>query len=203
MITVQITNRLEKLPVDVRRLKKLARAICKRFGVARAGISIGIVGDREISVLNKRFLNHEGTTDCLSFDLSDEREPEGRKVFDLIVNGELALRAAARRGHEAQAELALYITHGLLHDLGFDDATAAQARRMHRTEDEILQHLGYGLVYNQGRPAADRRTVGGSAARNVRHQASDVTVTARRSPKRAVQPMDARRGSSGEQRRQR
>ena len=153
MITVQITNHLEKLPADVRRLKKLVRAICQQFGISQARISLGIVGDAEIAVLNKRFLNHEGTTDCLSFDLSDETEPAGRKVFDLVVNGALALREAVQRGHEAQAELALYITHGLLHDLGFDDATEEQARRMHRTEDEILQHLGYGLVYNHGRPA--------------------------------------------------
>jgi len=150
MITVQITNHFEKLPADARKLKKLVRAICKRFEVSQARISIGIVEDAEISVLNKRFLNHEGTTDCLSFDLSDELEPGEPKVFDLIVNGELAIREAARRGHDAQAELALYVTHGLLHDLGFDDRTAEQARRMHRTEDEILQHLGYGLVYNNG-----------------------------------------------------
>jgi probable rRNA maturation factor len=153
MITVQITNHFEKLPVEVAKLKKLVRAICKRFGISLARISIGIVDDAEISTLNKQFLNHQGTTDSLSFDLSDVREPEGRKVFDLIVNGELAVREAARRGHDAQAELALYITHGLLHHLGFDDATEGQARRMHQTEDEILQHLGYGLVYNHGRQA--------------------------------------------------
>ncbi len=150
MITVQITNHFEKLPADTPKLKKLVRTICRRFGVSKAGISIGIVDDAEISVLNKQFLNHEGTTDSLSFDLSEEREPEEPKVFDLIVNGALAVREAARRGHGAQAELALYVTHGLLHHLGFDDATAAQARRMHRTEDEILHHLGYGLVYNKG-----------------------------------------------------
>jgi probable rRNA maturation factor len=155
MVAVQITNRLEKLAVDVPKLQKLVRTICRQFGISRARISIGIVGDREITALNKRFLNHKGTTDCLSFDLSDETEPAGRRVFDLIVNGELALREAAQRGHAAPAELALYITHGLLHALGFDDATEAQARRMHRREDEILLHLGYGLVYNHRRPATD------------------------------------------------
>lgn len=150
MVTVQITNHFEMLPVDEAKLRKLVRTVCRRFGVSQARVSIGIVDDAEISMLNKRFLNHAGTTDCLSFDLSDETEPEGRRVFDLIVNAELALREAARRRHEAQAELALYITHTLLHDLGFDDATAEQAREMHRTEDEILQHLGYGLVYYDG-----------------------------------------------------
>jgi probable rRNA maturation factor len=147
MITVQITNRFEEPGTDTVRLTRLVRTICKRFGVSRASISIGIVGDAEMSRLNRQFLDHEGTTDSLSFDLSDGPEPEP-KVFDLIVNAELAAREAARRGHEAQAELALYIAHGLLHQLGFDDATAEQARRMHRTEDEILLRLGYGSVYN-------------------------------------------------------
>jgi probable rRNA maturation factor len=153
MITVQITNHSETLTADAPKLRRLVRAVCRRFGLAQARISIGIVDDAEISLLNQQFLNHQGATDCLSFDLSDAMEPGDRKVFDLVVNGELAIREAARRGHEAQAELALYITHGLLHDLGFDDATEEQARRMHETEDEILQHLGYGLVYNHGRQA--------------------------------------------------
>jgi probable rRNA maturation factor len=147
MITVQITNRCEERGADTVRLKKLVRTICKRFGVSHASISIGIVGDAEISRLNRQFLNQEGTTDSLSFDLSDGLEPEP-KIFDLIVNAELAAREAARRGHEAEAELALYVAHGLLHQFGFDDATPQQARRMHRTEDEILLHLGYGSVYN-------------------------------------------------------
>jgi probable rRNA maturation factor len=154
MITVQITDHFGKLPAEARKLRKLVRAVCTRFGIVRARVGIGIVGDAEITTLNRKFLGHKGPTDCLSFDLSDEMEPGAPRIFELIVNGELALREAKRRGHEAQAELALYITHGLLHQLGFDDATAARARRMHRTEDEILQHLGYGLVYNsRGRPA--------------------------------------------------
>lgn len=148
MITVRIRKQFRKAPADTSKLKKLVRTICTRFEVRQAAISIGIVDDAEISQLNKRFLSHEGTTDSLSFDLSDNADPQEPRVFDLIVNGELAVREAARRGHGADAELALYITHGLLHNLGFDDATPAQAGKMHRMEDEILQHLGYGLVYN-------------------------------------------------------
>lgn len=148
MITVRITKQF-RVSAYTPRLKKLVQAVCPRFGVAQAAVSIGIVDDAEISELNRKFLNHEGTTDCLSFDLSDEAAAEEPRVFDLIVNGEMAVREAARRGHSVEAELALYITHGLLHNLGFDDATAGKARKMHQTEDEILQDLGYGPVYNK------------------------------------------------------
>jgi len=146
MITVQIQKHFADVPADASKLRTLVRTVCKRFGVSKAIVSVGIVDDAEMRKLNKRFLNRTVTTDCLSFDLSDETEPA--RVFDLIVNGELAAREAARRGHGARAELALYVVHGLLHQLGFDDATVEQAKRMHRIEDEILQHFGYGSVYN-------------------------------------------------------
>ena len=61
----------------------------------------------------------------------------------------MAVRQANQRGHSSEAELALYITHGLLHNLGFDDSTKKQARKMHETEDKILQEFGYGIVYNK------------------------------------------------------
>ncbi len=60
----------------------------------------------------------------------------------------MALRQATLRSHSDQAELALYITHGLLHNFGFDDLEPSEAKKMHEKEDEILQELNYGLVYN-------------------------------------------------------
>ncbi|HON93357.1 MAG TPA: rRNA maturation RNase YbeY [Sedimentisphaerales bacterium] len=146
MITVRITKHYRTVSVDTARLRALVKAVCRRFEVREAVVSIGIVNDVEMAEFNMRFLRHEGTTDCMSFDLSDNREEA--KLFDLIVNVERAAREAARRGHSVDAELALYVTHGLLHNLGFDDATPAQAGKMHRMEDEILQHQGYGVVYN-------------------------------------------------------
>ena len=114
----------------------------------RATISVGIVDDHEIAKLNREFLKHRGTTDCLSFDLSDNPARRRGAVFDLIVNGEMARRQAAERGHSSGAELALYVTHALLHQLDFNDTDAKSAAEMHRTEDEILQYFGYGSVYN-------------------------------------------------------
>jgi probable rRNA maturation factor len=148
MNAIEITHEGDETPADIPQLEALVRAICEKFGLSGATISVGIVDDAQITELNERFLDHEGTTDCLSFDLSDDDDPDAPRVFDLIVNAQMAARQAAGRGHSAQAELALYVTHGLLHQLGFDDATAEQARKMHETEDEILQHAGFGVVYN-------------------------------------------------------
>ncbi|UCE47859.1 MAG: rRNA maturation RNase YbeY [Phycisphaerales bacterium] len=151
-IDVQIAMNFRGIDVSVPGLRKLVRTVCSSHGgYGKAGttyeISIAIVDDAEIRELNARFLDRRTTTDCLSFDLSDA-EDESR-IFDLIVNGEMAIRQAQTRGHPSEAELALYVTHGLLHNLGFDDSTRGSARKMHQAEDQILQQLGYGFVYNQ------------------------------------------------------
>ncbi len=157
-IVIQITGNFKTTDVSLSRLEELAKAVCSRFASprtaqARYEVSIAIVDDSEIRELNSRFLNHQTITDCLSFDLSDDEkskiENRRSKIFDLVVNGEMAVRQADLRGHSSEAELALYITHGLLHNLGFDDQTSDQARTMHETEDEILQQMGYGFVYNR------------------------------------------------------
>jgi probable rRNA maturation factor len=149
MITIQIAKNFQDIRVSLPRIKKLVRLICRRFQLTNATVSIAIVDNIQMRKVNTRFLNRKATTDCLSFDLSDEQASESDKSFELVVNGQSALKEADLRGHNAEAELALYITHGLLHNLGYDDSTGKQAKKMHEMEDEILQQFGYSLMYNR------------------------------------------------------
>ena len=149
-IVVQIAKNFDNLDINITKLKKLVRAICHRFKLPKATVSIAIVGNSEIRKLNNRFLNHNCATDCLSFDLSDSDDDfNTSKLFELIVNAEKAVEEANLRGHSSEAELALYVTHGLLHNFGYDDTEQGKAKEMHDTEDEILQQLGYSSVYNR------------------------------------------------------
>ena len=159
MIAVHLSQDVPEPRVPARSVRTLVRAVCARFGVHRAVVGVAIVGDRTMRELNRRFTGRRGTTDCLSFDLSDAGDPAGKRVFEIVANADQAAGEAGRRGHSVQAELALYVTHGLLHHLGLDDATPAQARRMHGLEDRILRELGYGDVYCV-RPVGRRASLG-------------------------------------------
>jgi probable rRNA maturation factor len=155
-IVVRIATNFKGINVCLPKFKKLVKTICNRFTGhqrqdTRYEISIAVVGDAEIRNVNSQFLNRKSTCDCLSFDLSDDEGPQSSKLFELVVNGEMAVEQANLRGHSSEAELALYITHGLLHNLGFDDSTRSGAQKMHDTEDEILQKFGYGPVYNRSK----------------------------------------------------
>jgi probable rRNA maturation factor len=146
-VVVQVAKKTGTASISPLRAKRLTETICKHLSLSKTTISIALVNDKQMRQLNKRFRNHNCSTDCLSFDLSD-RAASRRKLFELIINAEKAIKEAARRGHCCEAELALYITHSILHNLGFDDAGPKQAKKMHITEDKILQRLGFGSVYN-------------------------------------------------------
>jgi len=126
---------------------KLARTLSdtmRRCRCRKAHLSVRMLDSREISKLNRQYLGHRGATDVISFDLSDP----GARVFDLAVNAQRAAQEGRRRGHGAEAELALYVLHGLLHCLGYDDRCPEEAKAMHALEDEILEEHGYGVIYS-------------------------------------------------------
>jgi len=104
-----------------------------------AELSIALVDDDEIVRLNRRFLGRDGATDVLAFAYeSDEQALSG----EIVVNAEMAVRQAAGRPHSAADELLLYIVHGLLHLLGYDDHEAEDTRRMREREQEVLAASG-------------------------------------------------------------
>ena len=151
--TVKIAKHFKEIDVDFSRIESLVKSTCLCFGRSkippeRYEISIAIVDDTKMREINKQFLNQDLPTDCLSFNLS-ENDTNSAKSFELVVNAEMAVKEANLRGHSSEAELALYITHSLLHNFGFNDSTQKQAEKMHTIEDEILQQLGYGPVYNR------------------------------------------------------
>ncbi len=146
-IKIEIACDLEGLTVDAGKLEELAGQVCARFDMCPVSVSIAIVGDEEMLRVNKKFLDSDEQTDVISFDLSNENE--ALKVFELVVNADQALRQAKSRGHLPEAELALYITHGLLHNLGFNDIDEKDAAKMHAMEDKILREAGYGTVYEK------------------------------------------------------
>lgn len=145
---VEIDCEIENADLDIEAFEKLTIAICRRFDVTAAAVSIAIVGDNEIIDVNEKFLQKSTTTDVISFDLTEPGT--GERIFDIVINADEAARQAEKRAHPLNDELALYITHGLLHNLGFDDADDEDARQMHNTEDEILTQNGYGVTYRHG-----------------------------------------------------
>jgi len=143
--------------VDPARTVRDPAWIARRVGAAvealgaRGEVRVRVVGDAEMARLHEARTGVPGTTDVLTFDLRDE--PAGDLDTDVVVCVDEARRQAASRGHALEHELLLYIVHGVLHCLGYDDHDPAGAAAMHAREDEVLRAIGVGAVYaREGSP---------------------------------------------------
>jgi probable rRNA maturation factor len=137
---IAIASPQEIVPLDRSRLRQVARAVLEGEGVQEAEVSLALVDNPSIHQLNLRYLQHDEPTDVLSFPLSEPNA--ARLAGELVISAEMASAQAASRGHEVQAELALYVIHGLLHLCGYDDQTENQAQEMRQRERHYLGVLG-------------------------------------------------------------
>ncbi len=140
MSRISIASPQEIVPIDRGRMREVARAVLEGENVARPEISLAFVDNATIHALNKRYLDHDEPTDVLSFPLSEPRS--GRLAGEVVIGVEVAKEQAAERGHDVQAELALYVIHGLLHLCGHDDHDPAGAAAMRAKERHYLRLLG-------------------------------------------------------------
>jgi probable rRNA maturation factor len=122
-------------------------------------VSARVVGDEEMAEVHTEFCGVEGTTDVITFDLTDPEDgmaAKGVVEADLLLCYDEAERQAKARGHEARRELLLYIVHGVLHCIGHDDHDEAGYAKMHAEEDRLLGTLGVGTTF-----ASDQTPKGG------------------------------------------
>lgn len=107
-------------------------------------IAVRLIGDRAMAAANRKFLDHRGPTDVITFSYLNDPASlfPGDTAVELLVSLETAAREGARRKHATFGrELTLYIVHGLLHAAGEDDLSPGPRARMRRRERAVLRSL--------------------------------------------------------------
>lgn len=139
MLRIVVTNRQKGLRFSAERVRRAARIACG--GRWRSGTaSVVVVGGQEMAQLNRRHTGRAGETDVLAFDLRDLYDPAGVRG-EIVVNANRALEEARRRKIRAADELTLYVVHGMLHLIGYDDHCAGERKRMYSRETKALAAL--------------------------------------------------------------
>lgn len=129
-------------------------AALERLG-AVGEVRARLVEDAEMAAAHERHCGVPGTTDVITFDLTDGGSASAASLdVDLLVCVDEAERQARARGHELKQEVLLYVVHGVLHCLGHDDHDEADAAAMHAREDEILSAIGVGATFASGEAGA-------------------------------------------------
>ncbi len=165
---IDVCNQSATHQVDLKLLRSAIEHGLQIERVESAVVSITVVDNAAIHMLNKQHLDHDYPTDVISFQLdwacddpltdSPAATASGRAAGcsiegEIIVSVEYAAESAISVGWQTQDELTLYAIHGLLHICGYDDLTTSEKEIMRARERAVLGGLGLKPHY-----PADRET---------------------------------------------
>jgi len=128
---------------------------------ARGEVTVAIVSDRRMRVLNRTFRGQDYTTDVLSFPVGGRVEapraahrrastaratgadsPAVPSLGDIVIAAGVAARQAREQGHSLATEYRVLALHGLLHLLGYDHDDPSDQGRMARAEARLRRKAG-------------------------------------------------------------
>ncbi len=139
-------------PVIADEMVRLAEVVMIAEGLdAGTGVSITLVDEDTIALLNRKHMGKAGPTDVLSFPIEDaapgvppRRALDGPpvEIGDVVIAPSVVRSSAKRDAVGFEDELALMVVHGMLHLLGWDHVAEADAVAMERREEELLNLVG-------------------------------------------------------------
>ena len=152
---IPVTIRRRRPAVRVADLRAAVAAVWAAEGEGEPGVELTVLDDAAIRAVNSEWLGHDFATDVIAFSYGGAPSPDGI-AGEVLVSAETAAREAAARGLDPREELLLYVAHGCLHLLGWDDDSPARRRAMNARARAILR--GAGLL--APRAVAARRSRG-------------------------------------------
>ncbi|MBU1007353.1 MAG: rRNA maturation RNase YbeY [Candidatus Omnitrophica bacterium] len=140
-MSIDVTDLQGIIKLDKKKIKAAAARVLKFLGEADAELSLLLVDDDYIRLLNHKYLDIDSRTDVLAFSM---REGEGVPMDslilgDVVISVETAMREARKRKIPIMKELYLYLAHGILHLLGYDDGNPPDKDKMKAKEIQLLE----------------------------------------------------------------
>ena len=120
------------------------------MGYPDGELSILLLNDSQIAVLNKKYLKREGPTNVIAFPMQEG--PFAEITPDLLGDVAISLETAAKEGETAgismEDRLTELLVHGILHLCGYDhESSQTEALRMEKKSREVLKLvLGKSLI---------------------------------------------------------
>lgn len=119
--TLEWMTDLQPETMSIAQLEGLSRYVLAAEGqTGEWEIAVRVVGDDEISAIHARYLGDASATDIITFPYDDE---DGVQGGDIVISADTAAENAKEQGWLFADEIEFLVIHGLLHILGWDDAS--------------------------------------------------------------------------------
>lgn len=143
---ILMNNRQRRHKVGNIQLKKVAERILNALECPDGSeLSVSIVGDRSMRIINRDYLAKDRPTNVISFSLQ-EGDCSGINPLalgDVVISADTAAREADEGGMEFFERLSFLLLHGILHLCGYDHERSGEeeAHKMQQKEQQLFRIL--------------------------------------------------------------
>lgn len=132
---IHFYNRQKDFPLRKQSVQKIVRLLCHFLSIECDEIGFYFVTEEEMTALHGRFFHDPTPTDCISFPIDHSY------LGDVFICPKVAVSYAKKRNLDPFEEIILYLVHGLLHLLDYDDQDPKRKRLMRKKEKSCIHHL--------------------------------------------------------------
>jgi probable rRNA maturation factor len=140
-VDVYIFDEQKALSIPGTQVEAIAAQVIDLEGKRYDEVSVNFVDSSSIQKLHKDFFDDDTPTDCISFPMDDDDESGYKVLGEIFVCPEVAIEYANEHGLDPYEETTLYVVHGLLHLMGYDDIEEVDVQAMRGAEKRHMSAL--------------------------------------------------------------
>ncbi len=136
-----LSNSQKTIPISLQSIDEIANFLLHQNNLQGAMLGIHFVGKKKISQLHEQFFNDPSPTDCITFPCDSPDSPPCECLGEIFICPLIGKEYTEKNGGDLYEEITLYLVHGFLHLLGYNDILPHQQEEMRRQEKKWMQVL--------------------------------------------------------------
>lgn len=124
------------IKINKKKLNELVKLISLSLKAQVVDVEFNFVNSASIHDINRNYLNHDYSTDIITFNYSTESHNLAAEIF---ISVEDALFNSKKFVNSLDNEVLRLVVHGILHLVGYDDMSAEKRRVMKRIENKLVK----------------------------------------------------------------
>jgi probable rRNA maturation factor len=129
-----------KTPFSKKKVHQSVSFLKKELNFQLNALVINFVSSEEIFKINSDYLNHNSTTDIITFDYSETNSGIDGEIY---ISLEEAVENADYFKSTQTQEIIRLVTHGILHLLGYNDQEQKEKKIMKKVEDDLVNKQNF------------------------------------------------------------
>ena len=141
-MSVLIDNRQNKHKVPLGKVRQQAQAVLNALDCPDGELSILVVDDAEIEILNTKYLNRRRPTNVIAFPMQEGEfsDVNPKLLGDVVISIDTTQKEAELAEISMEIRFTQLIVHGILHLLGYDhETTESEAQEMENKSNELIK----------------------------------------------------------------